>query len=429
MRSRRSVLAGLGALGGAGLAGCSALPVGPSEDERADVSLPTDVVESLSWPPSPFPAAVPESLATGHEERTTELLAGVPEDPSVPNGAVAEEIRADRERAAARLDDAIDEPWPTGRLSAWRSRRAAAATVRGAYRAATGEDDAGTVDVNRQAIRDALASSEAGHVYHASSPVEAVLVHAPVENLFAECRRRVRPDPTYPGDQVAAPFQAGEVVGEVERADATLTDARGLLDAYLEGRDDTAPQWSSLIETANRLRFAVGRSRSTVDGFLDVDEPPFDGDFEGTPARTLFYEASRQVSATADGFDRHRDDGDCATAVVEAGRALAAVETLETAVEGIRDGAYRDSATVESVTRTAERAREAITAIDEHENRQLATQIARPALATFEYIPNRIERGYADAPRVQGDLARVELYARVVPAATDFVAERLEDSG
>ncbi|WP_206425078.1 hypothetical protein [Halosimplex salinum] len=93
---------------------------------------------------------------------------------------------------------------------------------------------------------------------------------------------------------------------------------------------------------------------------------------------------------------------------------------------GIRDGAYQASAIVESVTRTAERARTAITAIDDSENWRLATRIARPALATFDYIPNRIERGYADTPRVQGELARVELYARAVPAATAFVVERLE---
>lgn len=425
MKSRRTVLAGLGTLGAASLAGCSALPLGDN-DERRDISLSPETVEPLSWPASPFPIAVPGTLATTHEERATELLEAVPADPTVPNGAIAEKLRSGRRQAADRLASAVDDPWPTDRLSEWRSRRETVATVRGAYRAATGEDDATAVTEHRQTVRDALGSFVAVHEYRASVPVEAVLVHAPVEGLVRECRRRVRPDPAYPEDPLADPFQAGDAVGRVEHARATLADARQLRDVYLNERKDPPSQWSALIEASARLRFAVSQARSSVDGFLDVTESPFEADLEETPARTLFEATSRQVTSTVATHRQRRDDGDYATAVVEAGQALAAVEALRAAIEGIRNGAYQASVTTESVTRTAERARDAITGIEDAENQRLATQIARPAVQTFDHIPTRMERGYTDAPRIQGALARAELYARAVPAATAFVIERLE---
>jgi len=140
--SRRRFLAGVATAGAAALGGCSALPFG-EEGERRELpaSLPADVVGPVEWPASPFPATVPASLADAHEARTPEVLAAVPSDPDVPNTAVAEKIRSDREQARKRADTAAPDGWPTDVLSAWRQRRADAAAVRGAYRAATGTDD------------------------------------------------------------------------------------------------------------------------------------------------------------------------------------------------------------------------------------------------------------------------------------------------
>ncbi|WP_459193742.1 hypothetical protein [Halosimplex sp. J119] len=426
MRSRRAVLAGLGTVGAAGLTGCSALPFGDDENQREDVALPADAVEPMSWPESPFPVAVPEGVAETHRERAQELLEEVPAEPTVPNGAITEKLRSEREDAASGLADPVDDPWPIDRLSTWRSRRETAATVRGAYRAATGEDDGETVAERRRAVREDLGAFVAGTEYRASPTLEAVLVYAPIEELIADCRSDVRPDRPYPSDPIARPFQAGEALGQVERARATLRDARRLREVYLAERTDATSQWETLIDASGRLRFAVGRARSTVDAFLDVDEPPFEADLDGTAARTLFVESSRQVSSAVESHERYRDDGDYARAVIEAGQALAAVEALRTAIDGIRDGAYQGEVTVDSVTEAATRAREAIAAVEDAENRQLATRLVRPPLQTFEYLPRHIEEGYADAPRVQGELARAELYARAVPAATAFVAQRLE---
>ncbi|WP_049987109.1 hypothetical protein [Halobellus rufus] len=426
MTSRRRLLAGIGTLGVAGLAGCSGLPVLGSDDEREYVDLPPDAAGSIEWPDSPFPVDVPGRLADDHRERAEALLAEVPTDPSVPNGAVAEELRADRERAAERIDDGVEEPWPTDGLDAWRSRRNDAAALFGAYRAATGEDDADEIESHRRGVRSALGSLAADHEYRASSTLEAVLAHEPIEGLLADCRRRTRPDPAYPDDPVAHPFRAGDAVGRVDLARATLADAGRLRAVYLNERDDPPSQWSALIDASDRLAVAVSRTRATVRDFLDVYEPPFRADLDGTPARALFRRASGQVSASTDDQEERRDDGDYATAVIEAGQALAAVEALRAAIEGIRDGAYQDPVSVESVEETADRARDAIAAIEGSEDARLAARLARPAFGTFEYLPEYIEDGYIDAARAQGDLAWAELYARAVPPATAFVVERLE---
>ncbi|MGQ4556640.1 hypothetical protein [Halobellus sp. GM3] len=443
MQSRRTVLAALGTVGVAGLAGCSSVPFWDGrDDERDDVSLSADAVEPVAWPPSPFPVAVPPTLAEGHRERARELLATVPSDPSVPNRSIAAEIRSDRERVSNRLAEAVEEPWPTEGLGEWRGRVGSAATVRGTYRAATGESDADAVPARSAAVREELGAFVAGHEYRAASPLDAVLASAPIERLVADCRRRVRPNPAYPTDPLSRPFQAGEAVGRVELARAALGDARGLREAHLTARDDPTPQWAALIDATDRLRIAVSRTRSTVRDFLDVDEPPFVADLEDTAGYWLFTGASRRVEGTVQTHEDHVDDGEYATAVIEAGRALAAVEALRAAIDGIRDGAYQSAVTVDSVSRAAARAREAIAAVEEsgdsgsgdsgseggeeRPDRRLATQLARPALESLAYVPTRIEERYADATRVQGELAWIELYARAVPAATGFVLDRLE---
>ncbi|MFC6873215.1 hypothetical protein [Halobellus marinus] len=427
MTSRRRVLSGLATVAFAGASGCSALPFGSDEqDGPDDVSLSPDMIGSIEWPPSPFPITVPAKVADSHEERARELLAAVPEDPDVPNSAVAASLQSDREHAADRLTEAFEEPWPREQLSEWRSRREAAATVRGAYRAAIGEDDAEAVANRRETLREVLHSFIAAHEYRASSPIEAVLAHAPLEDLIADCRRRVRPTPVYPSAPVSEPFQAGDAVGRVEHAQATLTDARRLREAYLSERTDPPSQWSRLIESSDRLRFAVHRTQSSVREFLDADERPFRADLSGTAGRWLYDDAKRRVESAVEDHDANRADGNYATAVVEAGQALAAIEAFRTVIDGLREGAYQEPVTAESVRQTAARAREALEAIETAEDRRLAALIARPVLGVFAYGADMIEDGYADPVRMQAELARAELYARAVPAATAFVLERLE---
>jgi hypothetical protein len=56
----------------------------------------------------------------------------------------------------------------------------------------------------------------------------------------------------------------------------------------------------------------------------------------------------------------------------------------------------------------------------------LATRLVRPALEAIGYVDDRIEEGYSSVRRSQAELAYVDLYASAVPAAAEFVRERME---
>lgn len=434
MTLRRNVLTTLGTVSIGGLAGCSALPFGGDQgEERENVSLPADTVEPIEWSKQSFPATVPSRLADVHHDRARELLAAVPSNPSVPNSAIAEELQSDREHAAGQLDEDINDPWPTQELSQWRDRRHIAATVRGAYRAATGEDDTETVTDRQQTVRDELYSFLADHEYRASSPLDAVLAHTPIEELVADCRQHIHSEPAYPADPIADPFQAGDAVGKVELTHAMLADARRLREVYLTERSDVSSQRANLIDTSDRLRIAIDQTHSTVYDFFESYEPPrktaqrvFDADLTGTAGRELFVKASQHITSANEEFKQYRDDGNYAMAVIEAGQTLAAIEALRATIDGIRNGSYQNKVTVESVIQMAERTQEAILAIDTSENPGLAMQIGRPALDTVNHLPEHIERQYTDAVLVEGELAWADLYARAVPAVTAFVSKRLE---
>ncbi len=425
--SRRRLLAGVAATGAAALAGCSGLPFAGGEERRdSPVSLPADAVGSIEWPASPFPTAVPASLAAAHEARTRSLLDDVPAEPELPNAAVATEIETRRERARERANAGLPDEWPVDDLDAWRRRREDAAEVRAAYRAATGNDDGSELSARRRAVRDARTALAGDLAYRAESTAAAVLAYEPVESLLAECARSVRPQVTYPADPVAEPFRAGEAVGRVERAEAAAADAEGLREACLDSWDEASPRWASLVAAAETLRGSVSRTRASVRERVGREDPLDEEDLSGTVAQELAATGETRVESAVEDVSRATDAGEHATAVVEAGTALAEVEAYRAAVVEIRDGRHRAAPTESSVRSTAERARAAVSeAVDAGD--PLAARLLRPGLGVFGYAADRVEEGYGSAPRrTQASLVYAALYASAVPAAAEFVRERLE---
>ena len=424
--SRRRFLAGAAAVGAAALAGCSGLPFGGGEERRgSSVSLPADAVGTVGWPASPFPAPVPGSLADAHEARTRSLLDDVPVEPEVANAAVATEIGSDRERALERADGEVTAEWPVDTLAAWRRRREDAAAARGAYRAATGVDDGAALTARRREVRDARSGLATAVEYRAESPVAAALAYEPVESLLAECERHVRPELTYPADPVAEPFRAGEATARVERARAAANDAEGLRSAYLDGRDGPAPRWASLVAAADGLRASVSRTRSTVRERAGGDDPLGDEDLSGTVAQELVATGELRTDSAVEDVERAVNAGNCAAAVVESGVALAELDAYRAAVGEIRDGEHREEPSESSVRSAAERARTAVGEAVAGDD-PLATRLVRPGLDAFEYVADRVDDGYSSARRTQATLEYVALYAAAVPAASEFVRERLD---
>lgn len=424
--SRRRFLAGVATAGAAALGGCSALPFsGEAERREAPESVPADAVGSVEWPASPFPVAVSESLADAHESRALEMLADVPADPTVPNAAVAEKIGSDRERARERADAIAPDRWPVDALTTWRGRREDAAAVRGAYRAATGTDDGAELVARRRAVRDDRGALATDLTYRAASPTEAVLAYEPVESLLARCAEQVEPRVTYPADPVADPFRAGEAMASVEGARAAATDAEGLREAYLGSRDDPVPQWGSLIAAADELRGSVSRTRSAVRERLGGEDPLGDEDLSGTVAQELVATSDLRIESAIDDVEGAVDAGDHATAVVDAGTALANIEAYRTAVGEIRDGEHREVPSESSVRSVAERARAAVDGVAAGDD-PLAARLVRPGVELFGYVADRVEEGYGSVRRTQASLVYAALYASAVPAAADFARERLE---
>ena len=424
--SRRGFLAGIATVGAGAVAGCSTSPLGDGEGRRGEAaSVPPDLVDAVEWPAAPFPATVPESLGADHESRARDLLAAVPADPSLPNAAVAAAIADDRERAAERVAAEPSDPWPTEALSARRRARGEAATVRGAYRAATGVDDGSELAARRRAVREDRAALAADLEYRAPSTTAAALAYEPVESLLAACERHLRPTVRYPDDPVAAPFRAGDAVGDVERARAAATDAAGLRDAFRGSRDEPEPRWASLVAAADALDGSVRRTHAEVRRRTGDEAAPVDADLSGTVAQELAVASHRRAETAVGDVERASDAGHHAEAVAEAGTALAAIEARRWAVEGIEEGRYREPPSESSLRSAAERAREAVAeAVDGGDG--LASRIALPAVTSLERTADAIDRGYADAGRTQARLRYVALYADAVPAATAFVRERLE---
>ncbi|RLM50612.1 twin-arginine translocation signal domain-containing protein [Halorubrum sp. Atlit-28R] len=423
-RSRRGFLAGLATAGAAAVAGCAASPLADGETNRGEATaVPPGLVDAVEWPPAPFPATVPDSLAAAHQSRARDLLDAVPAEPSLPNAAVAAAIADDRARAVERVDAEPTDPWPTEALAARRRARGTAATVRGAYRAATGVDESADLAARRRTVREDRAALAAGLEYRAESTAAAALAYEPVESLLAACARHLVPTVRYPDDPVAAPFRAGDAVGDVERARAAATDAAGLRDAFHGDREGIDPQWASLVAAAETLDGSVRRTRAEVRRRTGDEAVPTDEDLSGTVAQELAVATERRTASAVRGVERASDDGNYATAVIEAGTALATVEARRRAVEAIRDGGHRNPPSESSLRSAAERAREAVAAVDGGD--PLAARFVRPALASLGRVADEVDAGYADPRRTQAELTYAALYARAVPPATAFVRERL----
>ncbi|MBV0900191.1 hypothetical protein [Haloarcula salina] len=426
--TRRDLLAACGA-GLAGLAGCSGLSPFEEREERVDTGRLDGDLATVALPASPYPVSVPASLGQRHRERARELLDGVPDSPSIPNAAVAQKLVEERDRAENSLESDGDgrEEWPLNRLDGHRYDRSEAARVRSAYRAAVGEDDGDPLREYRRTVAASRGAFEGDLAYRASDPVTAVLAHEPVEELLAECRETNQPTPPYPDDPRTEPFRAGEAVGTVERGAAALGDARRLRERYLRAASDPTPQWDRLAVAAESLERALRFSQDRVEGYRDPGPDVFERDLDGTAARRLYADAARDLRTRTEETEAAVDDADFATAVLDAGQGLVALEVLTAVVMGIRDGEYQGDPSLSTVRSSAEASAAAVESALGTEPRGLAVRLCEPALFTHRYAVRSVARYEPDAAELLAEFRRAELLASAVPAATAFVVERLRD--
>ena len=283
-RSRRAVLAGVGSAVAA-LAGCSALSGGSGRAYDRD-SLGR-IVDDASRPhPVEFPFVVTDEQLRAHRDRIRAQVDTVPSDPSVPNEAVARELRERRESVRQRLDAVgTDEP-PHRRLDRLRELRRQAAQLREAYLAATDDIDAGQVRRRRDEVRDRLSAFRAAWDYRGEGPVDAVAANAELEGHVSRVTHELEPWPPFPESVTAVPEGVGYIVGKIETAAATLTDAerfRGRLADRATGRYRPA-----MMATATWLRRRCRDQAASFEAVLEADGLPVDRDAADSPADHLY---------------------------------------------------------------------------------------------------------------------------------------------
>ncbi|KOX94840.1 hypothetical protein AMS69_02980 [Haloarcula rubripromontorii] len=424
--TRRGLLATCGA-GLVGLTGCSGLSPFGEREERVDTGRLDGDLATVALPGSPYPISVPASLGERHRKRGRELLDGVPDSPSIPNAAVAQKLREERDRAGDSLEaDSDREAWPLDRLDSYRYDRSKAASVRSAYRAATGKDDGDRLREYRRTVATTRSTFAGELAYRANGPVAAVLAHEPLEGLLAECREELQPMPPYPDDPRAEPFRAGDAVGTVERSAAALADARRLHERYLRAASDPTPQWDQVAVAAESLERTLRFSQDRVEGYREPDAEVFERDLEGTTARQLYTDAARDLRIRTEETEAAVDDADFAAAVLNAARGLVALEVLTAVVTGIQEGEYQGDVSLSTVRSGAKASAAAIESALDTEPRGLAVRLCEPALFTHRSAVRSVSRYDPNAPDLLAEFRQAELLASAVPEATAFVVERLQ---
>lgn len=435
MTTRRRYLAGLGTLGLTGLAGCEALD--RSEGDTTDRLEETDLdgwVPDTVQGPSPLPFSLPSGLAEEHEARARSLLESVPQDPSIANGAIENRIREDRAAVEDRVADVSDVPTTLDELRVWRSYRSDAANVYGSYNAATGQDDGAAIEDRRNTVREQIGGFEAAIEYSAASPLEAVLVYAPIEERLEEATRESLPHNPYPEDPIANVEQAGDAFESVEAAAAALDDARGIHETYLGTREE-ASRWSTLIDAFRGLEIAVDRTqKERIPDPEDADhESMFASEVTGVDLE-LFQMARRGVRFRHDPLRTYRDTAQYAMAALEAARRLARIAAFDaviTALESgegasIQEGDTADGQSVANIKSAASTAAETITALHEVEYPHLSAAIADGAIGSYRVGRRNLGEQYFDPEHAEASFRYASLYAAAAPSAASFVADRIQ---
>ncbi|WP_153554518.1 hypothetical protein [Halomicrobium sp. LC1Hm] len=429
--SRRRFLMSIG-VGTSALAGCSALPSNGDDEPEIDDDAIARAIREREAPsvPATNPLSVPSGAIEHHRTAARATLERVPPELSVPNGAITEKLREQRARVATELDSSA-EGAPRERLATWRDRRGDAVNVRRAYEAASGDADRGGYRDRYDEVRAERAAVGAALDYRAPDPVAATVGFGTVESLLDTARERLGPRSPFPDQPETAVFAVGDSWEAIETAGIETADARRLRDAFVDATDGTA--WRSHLAAASeRLGYSVRATRDRVAEYVDAEASVLDADAATEPpTRHLFRQASDTVDWRTEHAAQARDRHDHATAVIESGRGLVAAEALDRVVTEIESGEYRTAVTEETVQSAHASAVSAVEDAVAATPRPLAVALATPAIEVLSGVRRRLDRSPSRvAPeRLQPRLDSVVRYARVVPDATAFVAERLAVEG
>ncbi|MFB6134284.1 MAG: hypothetical protein ABEJ55_04790, partial [Halanaeroarchaeum sp.] len=159
---------------------------------------------------------VPRRRIETHRERARELLAALPPEPTVSNGAVTSRLAEliESARTVIAEDDPSASRWD--QLGDARYARSSAAEAATAYRAAKGILDPSTLATRRGSLRSELSRFRRHWGYRGADPFEALAVHGRLEDLVGSVESATRIG-VIPGQPTAAPLRLGEIAAALER--------------------------------------------------------------------------------------------------------------------------------------------------------------------------------------------------------------------
>ncbi|WP_227132784.1 hypothetical protein [Halorubellus salinus] len=430
--SRRRVLAGAASASIAtALAGCS-FSLGGSGYDRAALSEVAEGPDPSR--PATHPVEIDEAMIADHREHARDHLEQVSDDPSLPNGVVADELASNRERVAETLrvqgpsDADGGEPSDDGsgsgetddrsaehRLHDARDVRADAADLHFQYLAATGDVTERELERLRDDARDRLAGFRRAWAYRAPSPTRALLVHALFEGLVERVEVDLAPWPRFPDDPLAGWREVGHLRGKVATADALLDD----LDAYREqvatadaGRYRpalaAAAMW--LSRRANRVEYRD--DRALEDGRAGLSTDP--GDSVAGYGFDVAREYLREYSKRA--FNDVQHDSQYARTALFAAKRRAAVDAFAAAVDDAESSGGSVDVSASTVADERTRAVDAIEQTLDAGPTGLQRRLLEPAYVALRDGDGELRTGRNSDPRRA--FAVYRYVARYADAAT-----------
>jgi hypothetical protein len=406
--TRRAVLfaagLGVGLLGLGGLRG--------SDSDAPDVSHDTDALRrivALGSPRTPqtLPVEITPAHLERHRDRARSLLSSAPEDPGIPNGAVAREYADRYENAVDALARAETARTPAERMSDLRSARWFAADVGAVFAAYRGDLTREEVLARREPIREELAAFRDQWRYVGVDPVVAVVVHREIESEVGYAESMLEQATERRGDEGSRVLHVGSAAGSVELARTAVADVTYLYDRFVGGLDDEDGRalGGAFDRTARVLRANVAGRCPTVDASERAAE--FDA---GTVARPLLGDALSTVRwQCRDRLDEIRERAGVASAILAAGEADRDLRALERVRRAVEQRPYDETPSIEVVRREKLAALEAVETARNATPSTLASRWAAAATREVRYgddeLGRTIDRGAVDASDVARTVA------------------------
>ncbi|MFC6954482.1 hypothetical protein [Halorubellus litoreus] len=375
--SRRGFLSALGATTATGavaaLAGCSTL----SNDGSDRVTFHASELPDVDDHPvvavgATYPTSVPRSHRRDAQIRANDALEDVPTPLGarrVPNGHVREHLADAVTEARNRLDEALRAPTPRETLESLRAARAHARYASVGWDAI--EDGLTVAALEDEATDVAERAADAQHAmeYVGTDPAPAVVVHASRERLLDEAGS-VSEDVSHGDVRVLRVAEFGE---HVERATASLADARMIADRFRDRQpDDAASLRPTIVDARQRLREEIESAVADLPS-EDAAMTVTGADIDDTRTERLLYELHFEATAGDPARSRHGP----ASGVLDAIRQLAAVRAYRAVRERVASGTRYEVTGADAVRDAYATAHEALRAAP---RRSDAPVLARAAL-------------------------------------------------